>query len=81
MSSDAVVEGLANWPARADEDRHERRLATAVAVVAGAERDIDLLWREAVASSDSDMCERLAELSHALRRAARSLDGTTRGIG
>lgn len=43
------------------------QLASAAAVVAGAERHVDRLWCAAVADGDADLSERLAELSHALR--------------
>lgn len=81
MSSDAAVLGLATGLVRAAEDRGESQLASAAAVLAGAERDIDLLWQDSVASGDTGVSDRLAELSHALRRAARVVDGSARAIG
>lgn len=56
-------------------------LASAATVVADAERDIQLLWRDSVAAGDDDLSERLAEVSHALHRAARLLDRSAHAIG
>lgn len=80
MSSDAAV-GVPRGQLRVAVDRGESKLASAAAVVAGAERDIELLWRDSVAGGDTDLSERLAEVSHALRRAAHVLDRSGRAIG
>jgi hypothetical protein len=50
-------------------------------VVADAERDIQVLWRDSVAAGESDVSDRLAEVSHALHRAGRVLDRTAQAIG
>ena len=81
MTSDAAAIGIPTRHLRIAEDDSESQLASAAAVVAGAERDIDRLWRDSVADGDADLSELLAELSHALRRAALVLDRSGREIG
>jgi hypothetical protein len=49
-------------------------LVCAAAVMVRAEREIDHLWRQSMTGMDGAMSERLAEASHALRRAARLLE-------
>ena len=49
-------------------------LARAGAAVAGVEREIDHLWRDSMKADDSARSQRLAEVSHALQRAARLLE-------
>jgi hypothetical protein len=45
-------------------------LARARAAMARVEREIDQLWRDSMKAHDPAVAQRLAELSHALRRAA-----------
>ena len=56
-------------------------VASAAIVVADAERDIQVLWRDSVAAGESDVSDRLAEVSHARHRAGRVLDRTAQAIG
>ena len=81
MTSDSGVMGVSTAVLRDAEVRDDPQVACAAAVVEEAERDIDRLWRDAVSVGDADLSERLAELSHALRRAARVLDRPGRAIG
>jgi hypothetical protein len=46
----------------------EASLARARAAMARVEREIDQLWRDSMKAHDPAMSQRLAELSHALRR-------------
>ena len=80
MMSDVAAIGVPTTWVRA-ECASESPLASAAAVVAGAERDIGRLWRDSVADGNADLSEVLAELSHALCRAARVLDRSGRAIG
>ena len=52
----------------------EGALASAGAAMARAEREIDHLWRDSMQTDDRAASQRLAEVSHALRRAARLLE-------
>jgi hypothetical protein len=52
----------------------ENVLACAAAAMARVEQEIDHLWRDAMRAADRAMSQRLAEVSHALRRAARLLE-------
>jgi hypothetical protein len=52
----------------------EAVLACATAAMSRVEREIDHLWRDSMKASDRGMSQRLAEVSHALQRAARLLD-------
>ena len=52
----------------------EPALGRAEAAMARVERDIDQLWCDAMKAHDGAMSQRLAELSHALRRAAHQLE-------
>jgi hypothetical protein len=52
----------------------EAVLAWAGAAMARVEREIDHLWRDSMKADDQAMSQRLAELSHALQRAARLLE-------
>lgn len=56
-------------------------IAGAAAVMSRVEREIDRMWRDSIAVDDPDVSARLAELSRAVRRAARSLDRREREIG
>jgi hypothetical protein len=49
-------------------------LACAAAVMVRAGEEIDHLWGRSMTGTDRVMTERLAEASHALRRAARLLE-------
>jgi hypothetical protein len=49
-------------------------LACAAAAMARVEQEIDHLWRESMNAEDLAMSQRLAEVSHALQRAARLLE-------
>jgi hypothetical protein len=49
-------------------------LACAAAAMERAEQEIDLLWRHAMTAADQALSERLAEVSHALQRAARLIE-------
>jgi hypothetical protein len=49
-------------------------LASAGAAVARVEREIDHLWRDSMKADDHATSQRLAEVSHALRRAALLLE-------
>jgi hypothetical protein len=53
-------------------------LAGAAAAMARVEQEIDHLWRDSMRAADRVMSQRLADVSHALQRAARLLehDGT-----
>jgi hypothetical protein len=73
--------GMSTAALRRVEDFDEPRPASAASVVAGAERDINRVWRDSVAVGDAALSEVLAELSHALRRAVRVLDRPGRAIG
>ena len=44
------------------------------AAMARVEREIDHLWRDSMKADDRAMSQRLAEVSHALQRAARLLE-------
>jgi len=55
-------------------------LASAGAAMNRVERDIDRLWSDAMDAHDSALSQRLAELSHALQRAAHQLEHDD-GIG
>jgi hypothetical protein len=63
-----------------DLDRSEAMMALARGSLARVEQEIDLLWRHAMTTMDLALCERLADVTHALRRAARLLEGSD-GIG
>ena len=52
----------------------EVALACAGAVVARVEREIDHLWRDAIMADDRATSDRLAEVCHALHRAALLLE-------
>ena len=52
----------------------EGALASAGAAMARAEREIDHLWRDSMQIDDRAASQRLAEVSHGLRRAARLLE-------
>lgn len=52
-------------------------LASAAAVVAEADRNIHVLWQDSIAAGDSDLSDRLAVASHALRRAAQVLESAS----
>jgi hypothetical protein len=52
----------------------EGALASAGAAMARVEREIDHLWRDSMQTDDRAASQRLAEVSHALRRAARLLE-------
>jgi hypothetical protein len=52
----------------------EGGLASAGAAMARVKREIDHLWRDSMQTDDRATSQRLAEVSHALRRAARLLD-------
>ena len=80
MTSNTTAIGVPTNGERA-EDPNESPLAAAAAVVAGAERDIGRLWSDSVADGNADLSELLAELSHALSRAASLLDRSSRAIG
>jgi hypothetical protein len=80
MTSDGATIGTPTTWVRA-EGGDESPLASAAAVVVGAERAIGRLWRDAVADGNADLSELLAELSHALSRAALVLDRSRRAIG
>ena len=49
-------------------------LSCAEAAIARVERDVHQLWRDSMTADDRAMSERLAEVSHALHRAARLLE-------
>jgi hypothetical protein len=49
-------------------------VAWAEAAMAQLEREIDHLWRESMEAHDPAMSQRLADVSHALKRAARLLE-------
>jgi hypothetical protein len=49
-------------------------LASAAAAVARIEQEINLAWRESMKAEDGAMSQRLAQVSHALRRTARLLE-------
>jgi hypothetical protein len=61
-------------------DGAEAALASAAAAMASVEQQIDGLWRRAVGDEDAWLSDRLVEVSHALRRAARLLERDP-GIG
>jgi hypothetical protein len=72
-----------SWPlgdvARVQLVRHvvgdsEAALASAGAAMARVEQQIDHLWHDSMQADDRDMSQRLAEVSHALHRAARLLE-------
>ena len=48
--------------------------ACAGAAMARVEREVDHLWRDSMKADDRAMSQRLAEVSHALHRAARLLE-------
>jgi len=50
-------------------------LACAAAAIERVEQEIDGLWRNSVTADDDALSERLAEVSHALQRAGRLLEG------
>jgi hypothetical protein len=52
----------------------EPALAWAGAAIARVEQEIDRLWCDSMRADDRAMSQRLAELSHALQRAARLLE-------
>ena len=56
-------------------------LARARAAMARVEREIDQLWRDSMKAHDPAMSQRLAELSHALGRAAHLLQLDDDAIG
>jgi hypothetical protein len=56
-------------------------LAGASAAMSRVEREIDSMWRDSIAVDDPEVSARLAELSHAVHRAARALDWRHREIG
>ena len=56
-------------------------LARARAAMARVEREIDQLWRDSMKAHDAAMSQRLAELSHALGRAAHLLQLDDDAIG
>jgi hypothetical protein len=49
-------------------------LASAGAAMARVEHEVDHMWRDSMQADDRAMSQRLAELSHALHRAARVLE-------
>jgi hypothetical protein len=49
-------------------------VAWAAAAMARLEREIEHLWRDSMKADDRALSQRLAEVSHALQRAARLLD-------
>jgi hypothetical protein len=57
------------------------RLDVAAAVMSRVAQEIDGLWRDSMSGHDRQVSERLAELSHALHRAARGLEGPEGEIG
>jgi len=50
-------------------------LSCASAAMSRVEREIDHLWRDSMKAEDAAMTQRLADVSHALRQAARLLEG------
>ena len=52
----------------------EAALAWAGAAMARVEQEIDHLWHDSMQADDRAMSQRLAEVSHALHRAARLLE-------
>jgi hypothetical protein len=63
-----------------DLDRSEAMMALARGSIARVEQEVDLLWRHAMTTMDLALSERLADVTHALRRAARLLERSD-GIG
>jgi hypothetical protein len=53
----------------------EAALAGAAVAIARVEQNIDRLWRDSMTVQNRALSERLAEVSHALRHAARLLEG------
>ena len=49
-------------------------LACAGAAIARVEREVGRLWRDSIRADDAAMSQRLADVSHALHRAARMLE-------
>jgi hypothetical protein len=50
-------------------------LASAGAAIARIEREVGHLWRDSMKADDRAVSQRLVEVSHALHRAARLLEG------
>ena len=55
-------------------DDSEAPLAWAGEAIARVEQEIDHLWHDSMLADDRAMAQRLAEVSHALHRAARLLE-------
>jgi len=52
-------------------------LSAAADAIARVEQEVGELWRHAVAAERQEVTDRLVEVSHVLRRAARLLEGRT----
>jgi hypothetical protein len=61
-------------------DRSDAVPGSAAAALGRIEQEIDQLWRVSMTAEDDALSERLAEVSHALRRAACAV-GRNRTIG
>ena len=59
---------------RHDVDDSNARLAWAGDTMARVEQEIDHLWHDSMSADDRATAQRLAEVSHALHRAARLLE-------
>ena len=55
-------------------DDSEAALSWAGEAMARVEQEIDHLWHDSMLADDREMAQRLAEVSHALHRAARLLE-------